>query len=123
MAVLKLTVHPRGLSPDMAAKAWFLRVKQHYAWSAIAQEVVNVQGEAPSLRCLRLAVARMSKAPRAMPKCKYANCGRRWGSDGGKYKLLPAVEQKVVDLKPQKISPQIEIYWWDICWWESGYKS
>ena len=35
----------------------------------------------------------------------------------------PPLEQKVVNLKPQKITPQIEIYWLEICCWEWGYKS
>ena len=97
-----MTVHPRGLSPEQAAKAWFLRVKQKYKWSQIAKEVVNLEGQQPSENCLRLAVQRLGKKGKsAQPKNNYANCGRRYGNDGGKFKLTPKLEQAVVSFVKQ----------------------
>lgn len=97
MVVISVTLHPSGLSPAEAAKAWYLRVKQRWKWCDILDEVVNVKGEPTSEFCVRLAVKRLqNKGRAAIPKSNYQNCGRRYGKDGGKYKITPAQAQKVV---------------------------
>ena len=97
MVVIKVTLHPKGLSPDQAAKAWYLRVVQKKKWWQIQEKVKNLQGGEPSENCLRLAVRRMQKKGKAaVPQNNYANCGRRYGSDGGKYKVTPKQAQAVV---------------------------
>ena len=61
MVVVTVTVHPNGLSPAQAAKAWYLRKKEKWKWCDIQTEVVNLNGGEPSEHCLRLAEKRMGK--------------------------------------------------------------
>ena len=83
MVLVQISVHPRSLGPDAAAKAWFLRKKQNYTLSSIRDAVKNLANKRPSEKAVRNAVARMQRTPRGgIPKCKYANCGRRWGANG-----------------------------------------
>ena len=89
-------MHPQGLAPQEAAKAWYMRVKAKYTWPRVQAECKTIQGKPARDKAVRDAVARVRKAgKRQVPKGRYANCGRCWGSDGEKYKLLPA-QQKAV---------------------------
>jgi len=76
MVLHTMTVHPRGILPAQAAKAWYLRVKAKKKWREIQEEVVNAAGGTPSEHALENAVARMkSRKPHGVPKYKYQNCG------------------------------------------------
>ena len=44
MVLHTMTVHPRGLLPAHAAKAWYLRVKAKKKWREIQEELVNAAG-------------------------------------------------------------------------------
>ena len=82
MVVINVTLHPRGLSPEQSAKAWYLRVKEKWKWCDIQKEVVNLKGKPPSETWLRLAVLRMMrKGQAAAPTDNCSNCGRRYGKD------------------------------------------
>ena len=59
MVLHTMTVHPRGILPAQAAKAWYLRVKAKKKWREIKAEVVNAAGGTPSKHALENAVARM----------------------------------------------------------------
>ena len=64
MVLHTMTVHPRGILPAQAAKAWYLRVKAKKKWREIKAEVVNAAGGTPSKHALENAVARMkSRTP------------------------------------------------------------
>ena len=91
-------MHPRGLAPGEAAKAWFLLVKQKHKWADIAKEIVNLQGERPSKFCMQAAVKRLRQRGQAMHvKTKYHKCGRRYGgANGGKHKLSEKQEKQVL---------------------------
>ena len=78
MVVYSVTVHPRGLSLQEAAKAWYLRVHKKETWDAISSQVRNLQGETPTLWTIRQAVVRMKQATKGrLPETKYSNCGRK----------------------------------------------
>ena len=49
MVLHTMTVHPRGILPAQAAKAWYLRVKAKKKWREIKAEVVNAAGGTPSM--------------------------------------------------------------------------
>ena len=91
MVVVSVTLHPQGLSPQEAGKAWYLRVKQKKTWPEVSAECVNLQGQPAGDKAVRDAVARMKqrrgKGQVQVGKGRYKNCGRRWGKDGEKYKL------------------------------------
>ncbi len=76
MVLHTMTVHPRGILPAQAAKAWHLRVKAKKKWREIQEEVVSAAGGTPSEHALENAVARMkSRTPHDVPKYQYHNCG------------------------------------------------
>ena len=79
MVILRVSMHPAGLAPAEAAKAWYLRTQAKMSWSGIKEAVRNAKGKTPSVCACRKAVARM-KAVRAkgsgVPTTNYANCGR-----------------------------------------------
>ena len=73
MVKISVTLHPSGLAPDQAAKAWYLRIKEKSRWNKIQEEVVNLQGGEPSETCLRLAVNRVQqKGKSATLKSNYS---------------------------------------------------
>ena len=99
MRVEVVSVHPLGLSPAEAAKAWYMRVHQKRTWADIRASVTNVQGETPgSKHVIENAVKRMAlSGGTGIAKTGYAQCGRRFGADGGKNKLPETEAAKVVE--------------------------
>ena len=81
----------------------YLRKKRKMKWTAIQKLVRNLQGKRPqSNHCVRNAVERVEAAgARNMPTTRYKNSGRRYGSDGGKYKLTPKQAKQVVQFVRQ----------------------
>ena len=77
MVQVKVSVHPDGLGPTEAAKAWYMRVVQKMKWSAIQKKVKNVKGKTPSSdHCVRNAVQRQIAAgKKGVAKTNYKNCG------------------------------------------------
>lgn len=91
-----MTLHPKSLNPDQAAKAWLLRKKLKQKWADVASQVWDASGNRPRRRALENAVKRMATKKRreAIPKLKYANCGRK--------KLLSQTDaERVVDFVKQ----------------------
>ena len=89
MRVEVVSVHPLGLSPAEAAKAWYMRVHQKRTWADIRAAVKNAQGATPgSKHVIENAVKHMAlSGGTGIAKTGYAQCGRRYGADGGKNKL------------------------------------
>ena len=95
--IYRCTVHPKGLDPFQAAKAWHLRVQQGLPWKAVRSLVRTASNEAPGQDALEDAVARVDEQ-RCTPEFKksgvaksgYANCGRT-------PTLTPAQRKAVVD--------------------------
>ena len=99
MVLVTVNLHPKALSPQEAAKAWFLKKKQKKSWPEVKAECVNLKGQPAGEKAVRQAVARMCQPARGHAKLgqgKYKNCGRRYGADGGKYKITPTQEKQVV---------------------------
>ena len=90
--IVKVSVHPQGLGPTEAAKAWYMRMVQKMRWNKIQQQVKNVSGKTPdSDKCVRNAVQRVTAAgKKGVAKTNYKNCGR-------KKALTPEQRQQVVD--------------------------
>ena len=87
-----MTVHPQGLGPQEAAKAWYFRVKEKMKWNDIKKKVKNLQGKTPkSEHCVKNAMQRVTAAgKKGVAKTNYKNCGR-------KKALTPEEAKKVVD--------------------------
>ena len=81
MVKVTVTVHPKGLGPKEAAKAWYMRTKQRMKWGDIRKKVKTLQGRPPdSEHAVMNAVQRMVEAGRTgLAETHYANCGRRYG--------------------------------------------
>ena len=126
MVKTTISVHPNGLGPKEAGKAWYsrhikasisnkptllvvawilfwkgeyLRKKQKMKWEDIQKEVKTMEGKRPkSDKPVRNAVTRVSTAgATGVAMTKYHNCGRRYGEDGGKYLITPRQEKEVVN--------------------------
>ena len=78
MVKVEFTYPPKSLHPSAAARAHHMRNEQGMSWEAIAAEVLNLPGQAPSLKAVRNAVARVEEqSGRVVPQLQYANCGRQ----------------------------------------------
>ena len=92
MVRVEVVVHPQGLGPTEAAKAWYMRVVQKMKFEDIRKKVKNAQGKTPqSKHCVENAVQRVTAAgKKGVAKTNYKNCGR-------KKALTPEEIKKVVD--------------------------
>ena len=77
MVVIRISLHPKSLSPTEAAKAWHLRLFEELSWPAVQMEVTDLSGNKPGLHAIRDAVARVAKArPDQIATTSYHKCGR-----------------------------------------------
>ena len=81
--IFRYSVHPKGLDPFQAAKAWHLRVVQGMPWKDVRLLVRTVSGMHPGQDALEDAVARVESQrhtsafkKRGATSTGYANCGR-----------------------------------------------
>ena len=56
MPTVHVTVHPRGLYPTQAARAWQLRVEEGMVIRDVCDEVVNMLGAKPSFKAVWRAI-------------------------------------------------------------------
>ena len=79
MPVASVTIHPRGLNPLQAAKAWYLHKEEGLPLPAVRLEVTNALGCTPSVKAVWTAVhaAERSHGGDGVPRTRYANCRRR----------------------------------------------
>ena len=92
MPTVHVTVHPRGLHPVEAARAWQLHKEEGMRLDDVCDEVVNMVGEAPSKKAVWRAIQMVQsvRGSHAVPQTKYSNCGRHRA-------LTPEQEQAVVN--------------------------
>ena len=80
MPVITMVVHPKGLHPLQAAMAWAKHKDQDMSLRSILREgeVVNMDGDVPTLKTLWAAIDKVDRAGQAqpVPRSKYENCGR-----------------------------------------------
>ena len=78
MPTVHVTVHPRGLHPTEAARAWHLHVEEGMGIRDVRGEVVNMLGQTPSYKAVWRAIqaAKAVHGTHAIPKTNYANRGR-----------------------------------------------
>ena len=81
--LFQYVVHPRGLDPFQAAKAWHLRVQGGLPWKAVRAQVHTVSGAQPGQDAIEDAVARVGAQRHARcfqksgaVQSKYHRCGR-----------------------------------------------
>lgn len=81
--LFQYVVHPRGLDPFQAAKAWHLRVQGGLPWKAVRAQVHTVSGAQPGQDAMEDAVARVGAQRHARSfrksgavQSKYHKCGR-----------------------------------------------
>ena len=81
--LFRYTVHPKGLDPFQAAKAWLLRMEQGLPWQAVRSHVRTVSGMPPGQDALEDAVARVDGQHHTAAFGRsgaattgYARCGR-----------------------------------------------
>ena len=79
MVKVEVVVHPQGLAPIEAAKAWHMRVVEKMKRTDIQKKVKNVKGKIPqSEHCVKNAVQRVTAAgKKGVAKTNYKNCGRK----------------------------------------------
>ena len=79
MPTVQVTVHPRGLHPVEAARAWQLHKEEGMRLEDVCDEVVNMAGETPSKKAVWRAIQMVQsvRSSHAVPQTKYSNCGRR----------------------------------------------
>ena len=54
--LFRCTVHPRGLDPFQAAKAWHLRIRDGLTWKEVRAEVRTINGAHPGQEAVEDAV-------------------------------------------------------------------
>ena len=91
MPTVHVTVHPRGLHPTEAARAWQLHREEGMSMRDVCDEVLNMAGDTPSYKAVWRAVQAVDAVhgTHDVPKTKYANCGRH-------RKLTPQQEADVI---------------------------
>ena len=80
---LSVALHPKGLSPFEAAKAWHLRQAQKLPWRSVREQVRTVSGGRPNRYALERAVRRIQAQRHTaafrrtgVATTAYGNCGR-----------------------------------------------
>ena len=73
MVKLTVSLHPKGLPPLQAMKAWVLRIEEGLSWPEIQQRTTNVLGETAGDKAVREAVAckEAMEEGALVPKTKY----------------------------------------------------
>ena len=56
MVVVQVTLHPRGLHPTEAARAWYLHEEEGVSLRNVCKEVVNMSGMVPSVKAVWSAI-------------------------------------------------------------------
>ena len=92
MPVVSMTVHPDGLHPIEAVKAWHKHTQEGMSVDQVIAEgdVLNLRGDVPGRKAMYAAIRRVEEMGKGdvFPKTRYQNCGRS--------KLLSDDEQKQV---------------------------
>ena len=91
MVIVSVIIHPQGLHPMEAMRAWQLHREDGYSLTGVREKVHNIQGDTPSVKAVWSAIRRVDAmcSNDLLPSSGYSNCGR-------KPKLSEAEEQKVV---------------------------
>ena len=78
-----MALHPKGLTPFEAAKAWHLRQVQKLPWHSVREQVRTISGEHPNRYALEHAVRRIQTQRHTAAfrrtgtaTTAYSNCGR-----------------------------------------------
>ena len=78
MPVVSVTVHPRGLHPLEAARAYHLHEEEGLSLDSVRDEVRNMEGNRPSKKAVWTAVRQVKALEgNAVPQTNYENCGRK----------------------------------------------
>ena len=81
MPVVQVVVHPAGLHPIEAVKAYYKHAEQHMSVDEIIAEgeIRNMNGDLPGRKCVYGAIRRVGGMDDGaiLPQPKYANCGRK----------------------------------------------
>ena len=91
VVIAYVIIHPQGLHPMEAMRAWQLHREDGYSLTGVREKVHNIQGDTPSVKAVWSAIRRVDAmcSNDLLPSSGYSNCGR-------KPKLSEAEEQKVV---------------------------
>ena len=66
--IIRYAVHPKGLDPFQAAKAWHLRCHEGLPWKKVRSLVRTVSGAPPGQDALEDAVARVDTQRARIPR-------------------------------------------------------
>jgi len=79
MVVVSVVVHPQGLHPFEAVRAWQKHREEGMSLNEVRSEVVKLQGQKPSKKAFENAVKRvdMMRPGDVVPKSGYDKCGRK----------------------------------------------
>ena len=81
--LFRCAVHPKGLDPFQAAKAWHLRMRDGLTWKEVRAEVRTISGEHPGQDAVEDAVGRVQAQRQTrdfqktgVAQTRYSRCGR-----------------------------------------------
>ena len=79
MVKLVVSVHPQGLHPLEAVRAWHMYTEEGTTIREVREQVTNIQGETPSVKAVWTGIQRVQSmaADDLVPKSNYSNCGRK----------------------------------------------
>ena len=78
MPAVHVTVHPRGLRPLEAARAYHLHEEEGLCLDSVCGEVRNMEGNRPSKKAVWTAVWQVKAlGGNVVPQGIYENCGRK----------------------------------------------
>ena len=67
MVVLSVVIHPRGLHPMEAMRAWQLHREEGFSLTGVQAEVSNVQGSTPSVKAVWSVIRRVAVSRSTQP--------------------------------------------------------
>ena len=78
MPVAHVTMHPRGLHPLEAARAYHLHEEEGLSQDSVCDEVRDMEGNRPSKKAVWTAVRQVKALEgNVVPQGNYDNCGRK----------------------------------------------
>ena len=94
MVKVVVSIHPPGLHPVEAVKAWHLHKEQGMSLTKVQAEVKNIQGEKPSIKNVWSSVQRVDRMAEGdlLPSKRYKNCGRKpkLAEEQASFPILPS---------------------------------
>ena len=100
--LFQYVVHPKGLDPFQAAKAWHLRIQAGLPWKVVRAQVRTVSGAQPGQDAVEDAVARVG-AQRHARSFRKSGAAKHGYARYGRAPLLSPSRHRA----PRQVSPMV----------------